>query len=483
MDLPSSATLHAIAESALVLALVLAYRRARRLGRSRKALLQEKDVIFGFVHDVGEVFADADNVDVDLLLKRVLFYAMRTTRAAAGAVYLFEPDERSLRARSLGGLMPPLDGGLDASIERTLSKSQHVESLVRSRVVRNGEGLVGGVAESGQPLLIADAERDPRVPAFEQDFLRIHSVLLVPMRFHRKVLGVLGVVNRVDGRPFEQADQSLLQALADQASVSVHYAGLRDTLLAKQRIDHDLDVARQIQNALLPKTIPSVQGVSLAAFYQPAFQIGGDFYDFIPIDEHHLGIALADVSGKGIGGAIVMAMCRSALRARAHGHVRPAEVLISLNRALSEDMPEALFISVLYMVLDTRTWELTLARAGHEKPVLCSCAEGELRQIDSPGIAIGIAPREKFESALREVTVSLKPGDALVAFTDGITEAMNDDNQEWGIENLMDAVRASSGDNAEGVLTNVRERVVRFVGNRPQYDDMTLLALCVDPGV
>lgn len=471
--------LSVIGELLLIGVLIYFVVRSRRMREARDELRQEREVIFGFVHDVAEVFADAETVDLDALLKRVLFYAMRTTRAGAGAVYLYEHDHHLLRARAVSGIFPPMEGGVDTGLERAMSKSQHVEDLVRSKLIRRGEGLVGTVADLGGPLLIGDAERDPRVPQYEVDFLKIHSILLVPMRFHQRVMGVLAVVNRVDGTPFIQADLNLLQALADQASVSIHYAGLRETLDEKQRMDLDLSVARRIQTALLPKKLPKVEHVELAAFNYPALEIGGDYYDFVQVDDTHLGIVIADVSGKGIGGAIMMSVCRSVLRAQAPKTPSPAHVLRLINQVLSQDVSEDMFISMLYMVLNTATRELVVARAGHERPILCSGTPSKFTIIDSPGAAIGIADAEAFDRVLQEVTISLRPGDVVVAYTDGVTEAMNPQDEEWGVDNFLDAVRVAAEEGANSVLNNVRQRLERFVGDRPQYDDMTLLTLRV----
>ncbi len=458
-------------------ALVVLFFRNRRLREQRDVLLQEKEVIYGFVHDVAEVFADAATVELDLMLKRVLFYALRTTKAGAGVIYLFEPGGEMLRARAINGIFPPLLGGVDTGLERAMSKSQHVQQLVATRLISKGEGLVGTVADFGSPILIEDAETDPRVPRYELDFLRVHSLLLVPMRFHQKIMGVLAVVNRVDGNPFIQTDMNLLQSLADQASVSVHYAGLRESLDEKQRMDHDLSVARRIQTALLPKELPRVEGVELAAFNYPALEIGGDYYDFVQVDDTHLGIAIADVSGKGIGGAIMMSVCRSVLRAHAPRHPSPADVLRLINQVLSQDVQEDMFVSMLYMVLNTATRELTVARAGHERPILCSGDKSGFTIIDSPGIAIGLSDSQTFDKTLKEVTLYLKPGDVIVAYTDGITEGMNERDEEWGVDSFLDSIRTAADEGAHSVLNNVRQRLERFVGDRPQYDDMTLLAI------
>ena len=470
-------SLSAVIELVLAAAAVFLFFRLRALRRERDELLQEKEVIFGFVHDVAEVFADAGNVDLDQMLKRVLFYALRTTRAGAGAIYLFEPGGQLLQCRAISGIFPPLLGGVDTGLERAMSKSQHVEHLVKTKYIHRGEGLVGEVADFGNAILIGDAEPDPRVPRYELDFLKIHSLLLVPMRFHQKVLGVLAVVNRVDGTPFIQSDLNLLQSLADQASVSVHYAGLRETLDEKHRIDHDLSVARRIQMSLLPKALPKVAGVELSAFNYPAQEIGGDYYDFVQVDDQHLGIAIADVSGKGIVGAIMMSVCRSVLRAHAPRNRSPAQVLRLLNQVLSQDVSEDMFVSMLYMVLNTATRELVVARAGHERPILSSGDGSGFTIIDSPGIAIGISDTATFERVLQEVTIPLQAGDVVVAYTDGVTEGMNPQGEEWGVDNFLDAIRIAAEEGAHSVLNNVRQRLERFVGSRPQYDDMTLLAL------
>lgn len=449
----------------------------RRLRHERDQLIHQEEVIFGFIHDVADVFAYNDHVDLERMLDRVLFYASRTTHASAAAAYLYDKTDDTFRARSVSGIFPPLKGQVEASLAKAVSKSQAINDLVRSQTIRRGEGLVGEAADFGTAILIEDAESDPRVPKYDLDFLHIRSILLVPMRFMQKVVGVMVVVNRIDARPFSQTDMNLLQALADQASVSIHYAGLRDTLDEKQRIDHDLKVARQIQTALLPRSIPSYEGIELAAFNHPAQEIGGDYYDFISIDEHHLGMAIADVSGKGIVGAIMMSISRSVLRAQAETGLSPAEVLKGVNRIMFEDISEDMFVSMLYMVLDTRTRELVVARAGHERPALSRAREQSFTIIDSRGVALGIADRDAFDNALDETRVHLEPGDVVVAYTDGVTEAMNARQEEWGVERFLDAVQMSAPHGANAVLNGVRQQLMNFVGGVEQYDDMTLIAL------
>ena len=400
-------TLHAIISTVIELlmavALLILIVRIRHLRVLYDELSQEKEVMFGFIHDIAEVFADADTVDMDLMLRRVLFYAMRTTRAGAGAVYVLDHDG-VLRARALSGLFPPMSPEAPDTTAQAASKAHYVEQLARAERIHVGQGLVGTVADLGRPILIEDAERDPRVPRYKDEYLRIHSVLMVPMRFHDRILGVLAVVNRVDGRPFIQTDLNLLEALADQASVSIHFAQLREALEEKRRIDHDLDLARHIQGALLPKYIPTLEGIQLAAFNDPALEVGGDYYDFVPVDDDHVGLVIADVSGKGISGAIMMSVCRSVLRSQARGCQHPTEVLRAVNRFMYEDIAEDMFVSMLYMVYDIRSHRLLIARAGHERPLLYSPADDRFTILDSGGIALGIGPADNFDRLLEEAS-------------------------------------------------------------------------------
>lgn len=465
--------------AALLFLLWFLWKRYRQVSRRNRALLKEKEVIFGFVHDVGDVFAEDDAVDAEPLLERTLYYALRITRGGAGAAFMVEPGGGTLRVRAISGIFPPLAGRPDPQALRSGSKSRHVEDVVRTHPIRLGEGLVGEVAEFGGALLVEDADRDPRVPRYDEDFLRIRTLVAVPMRFRHRVMGVMVLVNRIDGSVFSQGDLDLLQALADQASVSVHYALLREELDAKRRMDHDLSIARRIQQMLLPRDVPHLAGLDLAAFNIPALEIGGDYYDFIRVDEHHLGIAIADVSGKGISGALLMSVCRSVLRAKAPGCLSPAAVLRAVNAVIVGDLREDMFITALYMILDTRTLDLTVARAGHEAPVLHRPARGPCARIRSPGIAIGLGGPEVFDAAVRDAEVRLIRGDSVTLFTDGISEARDERGEEWGVERLLETIAQGEGLSAGELLARVQDRVNRFSGGGTPGDDMTMVALRV----
>lgn len=456
----------------------------RRVRAENLALLGEKEVIFNFVHDVGNVFAEMETLEITPLLERVLYYALRTTRASSGAIFLLDEDRR-LSVRAMAGPFPPLFGGLpDLPEHAETGRAEQISRVVRERSFRRGEGLLGEVSEFGASLLIPDAEIDPRVPAYTDEAYHIHTLAAVPMRFRDRVMGVLVVVNRVDAQSFTDSDVSLLQSLADQGSVSTHFALLRDELDAKRNMDRDLSLARRIQMRLLPRDVPDLPGLEPAAFNVPALQVGGDYYDFIRVDDEHVGVAIADVSGKSIGGAIIMSICRVLVHALAPGRTSPAEVLRQLNRVLSANLEPDMFVTMLYLVLNVRTRRVRFARAGHERPLLVSAGadgEREVRDMDAPGLAIGMVPAELFDPALQDAEFDLGPGELLALYTDGITEAMTADQREWGREALRQTLIDSAPRGATAALEEVRRRVMEFVGDTPPSDDMTLVILGARP--
>ena len=460
---------------------LLSIRILRRVRMERDSLIKEKEVIFTYVQNIGETFTESETLDVDRLMQRVLYYALRTTQTAGGAIYLKEPGER-IRARALSGVFPPMfslnAGGTGVDV-RTL-KSEQMEQLILSTPLAVGEGVIGQAVDFGTPLLIPKAELDPRVPHFENSMLNVTSLLVVPMRFRHEVMGVICVVNRVDGVPLSERDQSLLQALADQASLSIYYAQFRQALEEKRRLDQDLELAQRIQEGLLPRELPEVENLSLHAFYLAAQDVGGDYYDVLKLDEHRVGLAMADVSGKGIGGALMTTICRSLLRAHAGQHQDPATVVREVNQTMTSDIYEDMFVTMLYMVYDTRTRELSMARAGHDPAFILQPDEDQVQTMESSGLAIGLVEGSLFGEVIETVSVILKPGSTVLVYTDGITEAMNSEGQEWGKEPLARALVENGRQPPDVICQHIRERVLRFVGETPQSDDMTLLIMKVE---
>jgi sigma-B regulation protein RsbU (phosphoserine phosphatase) len=452
-------------------------RDVRRLSEEREELVQQRNTTFGFIHDMGEIFTSSLDINIQGMLDKALFYATRTCNARSGSIYLLDQERDELRVRAIAGIFPPLNEVVALQPGSVTSRSATIEKMVRDYRYETGAGLIGEVAVHGNSLLVEDAELDDRVPAHKTDFLKINTLVLVPMRFGHRVVGVVALVNRTDAKPFTQTDVNLLQSLADQCAVPLHYAGLSKLIEEKKQMDRDLSVAHQIQCLLLPQRLPDVDDFGVAAFNHPALAIGGDYYDFIRIDADHLGFAIADVSGKGVGGAMIMSACRTFVRALAPAHYSPSEMLRQLNKRLSADLAEDMFVSMLYMILDLKSRKLLVARAGHERPILNRGGTNCL--MDGDGVAIGLCDEEVFDMVIADVEYQLEPGDMVVAYTDGITEAMDESDNEWGIENLQTAVSDMATQGTTAMIAETRQRLLGHIGDRAQYDDMTIVSFRV----
>ena len=480
--MPLYAVIWIFAAAALFLTLVFyrVYRRRRRLIRRNLALRRDMELIFEFIHDIGETFVDNEDIDTDSTLNRILLFAIKAARSASGAIYLFNAERTRLFARAVSGIFPPLYDTDQIPPGRDLSTtSKHLEAIVKARPVSAGEGIVGTVAALGTGIIIEDAELDARIPVFSDPFLKITTLVAVPMRFGNEVLGVVVLTNRIDGKLFTPGDLTFHQAMCDQASVPVHYAGLRDALEQKRQLDRSMQTARQIQSSLLPQKLPESDAVKILACNIPAYDIGGDYYDVIQIDQSHIGIAIADVSGKGIAGAMMMAVCQGVLRARASQELSPAKILSELNAVLSANLAEDMFITMLYMVINTETRTMQFARAGHDRPLLKRRDSETVEAIDGAGIAIGLADPEIFNSAIQDITIQLGAGDVVVLYTDGVTEALNKDGDEWGLAQLNQTIIDNSAAGIEKLMNSIRGGIALHVGAQPQYDDMTLVALAI----
>ncbi len=458
--------------------LLINQKSRKKLRHQRDTLLQEKEAALGFVNNVGQVFADSESIEMDALLERVLYYAARTCKARSGCIHLTNPKSGRLEARAVSGVfLPPFAVNLE-NLDLEQDATGTLEHFVLNTPIPLGKGLIGEAAVLGNSILVEDGEMDSRIPQSPVPFLRIQTMIVVPMRFGNHTIGVMTLTNRSDGGGFALPDLNLAQSLAAEASVPIHYAGLQETLEEKRQLDHDMQIAQQIQSSLIPQTLPQFPSVELAAFSHPAMEIGGDYYDFIHIDEKHIGLAIADVSGKGIGGALMMAVCRSVLRVNAEKVYDPSGMLSSLNQTLSSNLAEDMFISMLYMVLNLETHQLSYARAGHEAPILVRNGTHNADQVETAGIAIGLVDNETFSNVIETRNVSLKPGDLIVTYTDGVTEAMNANDDEWGTANLIGSIeRMADASSIGDLLENIRKDVADFTGNHRQSDDMTMLGL------
>lgn len=348
------------------------------------------------------------------------------------------------------------------------------DALVRKRLPV-GVGVAGWVAKNRTPVVVPNVREDVRFyPAFDRELgFRTRSLLAVPMLLRGGLVGVLEVVNKKGEATFSDEDELVLDTFASHAAVAIENTRLQAESLEKARLDQELAIAARMQADLLPKGMPEMPGYDLAARMIPHEMIGGDFYDLIPIPDNHLGITVADGAGKGIPGAMLMAMTRSALNVQVTAAYAVRDIIAQLNDHLVAETAPHLFVTLFYGALDVAGRRLTYTNAGHP-PALLLRGEECLR-LDSGGPLLGVSPGEAYE----EEQVLLKPGDLLAVYSDGLTEALDSGQELFGEGRLVAALRECQDYAAREIVDLLHEKVLRFTAGPALMDDFTLLVLKV----
>jgi serine phosphatase RsbU (regulator of sigma subunit) len=252
-----------------------------------------------------------------------------------------------------------------------------------------------------------------------------------------------------------------------------------DQEIESKALEHDLAIASEIQSNLVPKRMLKVPGYDVSAYYRPSKEVGGDYYDFIQIDEHNEGVIVADVSGKGVPGSLVMTMARAFIRMEAERsrNTSPADTLMKANRMLAQDIKKGMFVTALYCILNKQSNELRVASAGHNPLVVWRAATNQVQLVNPNGIALGFDKGPVFERTVKDEVVVLGHGDRIVAFTDGTVEAMNAQNQEFGDERFYTLIRDLAPRDSNQMLNLLVKALDEHKGNAPQSDDITIVTL------
>lgn len=446
-----------------------------RLDEQRQMLAQEKLIVFDFVHNMVE--AIGEGVTRQELFERVVHAAILSTGALSACI--FERDGNQIRGVAVEGLFPPHRPLPASSKVKITTRAKFIEQILKTEVFKVGEGLVGKTAQTGQGLLIENALDDPRVIKHDDPALEVRSVIVVPIHFREKSLGVLAIVNPSDGGSFGETDFSLASSLAEQAGLAIHNLDLMASQIEKNKLDSDLGLAHEIQSMLLPKEFPQMANLQIASLYKPAQKVGGDLYDVFRIDEHRVGVAIADVSGKGIPASLLMAICQSNLRHFARHFESPAKVLSELNEVMVGEMRPEMFVTIIYAVLDMEEGMFTFARGGHELPIVVHGPMGSggasVDFLQSEGMALGMVPNEIFDLAVSDYSVPFKEGDLIALYTDGLTEATNGGGIEFGKARLAEVLKTLSRRNSDELVQGILDRITLFSGEIGQMDDLTVL--------
>ncbi len=379
---------------------------------------------------------------------------------------------------SLFRLFPQVDRGFimlkaDDSDELTPKVArqrgrQQPEAITVSRRIIN-EAVDRRVA-----VLSADAMSDQRfAQAMSVMDFHIRSMMCAPLIANESLLGIIHLDTTRQDRRFTLDDLYLLTGVGNQIALAIANAKLHKRLLLRERMERDLQLARQVQESFLPDRPPEVPGMQFCAWYRAALQVGGDFYDFIPLAENRIAIVVGDVAGKGIPAALLMARLTSDLRFLALNENEPKDVLTRLNERLNAAGSEGSFVTLIFAVLDPAGLTLKMGNAAHPPALLRRKATGEvLRLLEGVNLPAGAIESEEFhQKAFR-----LEKGDVVCLYSDGVTEAMNARQELYGSERLR-AVVAHPAKGPREVMDNVLRDVQDFAGDTPQSDDLTIVCL------
>jgi serine phosphatase RsbU (regulator of sigma subunit) len=390
--------------------------------------------------DLGEV--------IDIILR----LATRLTGAERGTVFLVNREHNEIW--SLVGL------GLE-------------QQEIRLSIER---GIAGWVARYGETVSLEDAYVDPRFEPSVDQSLGYHTGGLLGLPIRNKggsVVGVLELLNKKSGA-FSTADEASLGCLSDHIALALENAQLHRELLAKQRMESDLELARSVQRGLLPECPPQLDGFEIGVAYTPSQMVGGDYYDFLFLNPQSLLIVVADVEGKGVASALMMANLQATLHTLI-AHVRSLEHIVkAVNDTLLSDTRSQKCLSMFVALLDQSDGTLQYINAGHVPPAVIR-ADGQVIYLSEGGTLVGLFPAANYESS----HIQLQRGDIVASYTDGITEAMDISGNEYGVERLVDAVRRERAAPTKAIVETVLAEVDRYAHVEIHDDDRVILVLKV----
>jgi serine phosphatase RsbU (regulator of sigma subunit)/signal transduction protein with GAF and PtsI domain len=378
-------------------------------------------------------------------LDAILDTVVRITPILAGvdrcAILLWDEEAKAFVPAKQYGL-PPRQANLFWQLRLT------PQAIVTTRSGANGQSFASDIA-----------------PALDSQ-----NLLVLPLQTRGEMLGIM-IVGYAE-EPYRLAERwmNILNGIANQTAIAVESERLTREAAEQERLARELEVAQEIQTSFLPEGNPALPGWEIAAHWRSARSVGGDFYDFLRLPNGNLGLVIADVADKGIPAALFMALSRTLVRVSALTDRGPAQALERTNELILSDARSDLFVTVFYAIIDPSTGQVRYSSAGHNPPLLVR-ADGQVETLRCRGIALGVLE----EIQLREKETLLNPGDVLLLYTDGVTEAINAAEEEFDVQRLTEIATASRHESASEILANVDRAVTAFVAGQPQFDDLTMV--------
>lgn len=332
--------------------------------------------------------------------------------------------------------------------------------------------LTGWMLKNQRPLIVNDFQKDERFKGLQGEHFPIHSLLSVPLTSKGRMIGIINVFNKKAEGGFGPEDQRLLAIIGSQSAQVLENARLLEEEKKLIVMREEMRMATDIQINLMPKEQPVYDGYDIAGKSIPAKEVGGDYYDFIPLkgDPYRLAFCLGDVTGKGLPAALLMSNIQATVRSQTLMTDSPKDSMVNANTLMFQSTDSGKFITMFYGILDTRQHTLTYCNAGHDNPFLFS-ANPEPTRLDKGGVVLGFVPQYPYV----EESIVLAPGDRLVIYSDGVTEAKNEADEEFGEERLQQLILQNKNLSASELTDKIISAVMEFAGSVPQGDDITVV--------
>ena len=441
------------------------------VNRSKVKVLEQEAVrnahdrraVVNFLNRFAHSVSTSDNIDNAII--SLARYISDAIHARSLCIQFTDSDSDLLVTKAIIGPFPSFEE-FDTTMELTAEE-------VKSKSFKVGRGFVGKICKAEKNVLISTKD-DPLLQNLKEG-LEINSAMIVPIIVDREIKGVICAVNTVDNRNFVQSDLDLLSSVSGHATLARNMIETYNRMGEQQRIHQELEFARTMQASLMPTRTPDdIDGYEVYAHNKPAKEVSGDFYDFIRIDEDRTLLVVGDASGKGVPACMIMTMTRSILRSICSRYVSLEETLIELNDNIFKDTESSKFMTMAVALLDEKNGTVECARAGHTA-LLLKNRQNVVFSVNPDGPAIGLLPNE-MEITFETLSLQFNKGYSLLLFSDGITEALNEMDEEYGNERLLKLwtdLDVDGEEAAQAILDDVEE----FTGDMPQFDDQTLMVI------
>jgi len=417
---------------ALTVANAKLLRRARRKSQEAQSL-----------YEVGKMMSAT--IELEEMLKIIVAEVSRVVKVNVATIYIVDPADGSIKDIVWQGVP---------------------DSYKTKLTLKIGQGICGWVAKTGQSVVLNDVSENKQYIQMRPE---TKSEIAVPLIARDKVIGVFNVESD-ELNAYSQADLELLETFGSQAAVSIERGLLYKQAMERKSLAEQLAVARRIQETFFPKKAPRIYGFDIAGINIPSEAVGGDYYDFIDIVQNQIGLAIGDVSGKGLGAALIMAAFRASLKAEIRNNFAIRTIFAKVNSLLFESIERENYVTAVYGVLDTKNSVFTFSNAGHNSPLLFK-ANGEIMELTEGGLALGMFPNSVYE----ERAIYIEKGECLLFYTDGVTEALDSADREFGPGMLKQLVEANKKSASQAIIENVVQAVQQHRDAGKPTDDLTMI--------